>query len=375
MTTKDNNKVIPSTDSKTVERITELCKIILVNEDKLDKVKGEKYIKIHIDEDIRFTGDRYNIRYIVQKEVMQYIENCPSNAQLFAFASDSNFHIFRKSFKDYYYKYYYMQQQDISSLVYPVEFEYVFDFIQEAIDFHTLYEKFSIKMSEEAVKRAKREAVEASQDAANAATIAAQHAEKAANNAATKAVEQAIKQVNDEKIIENQVTISVDKEMNRVTAKISETSVTILGIFAGIVLTVVAGLFYSSSVIDNINAANFYRLISASALVGFVCFNLLALMFRYIERIRNSNESKTPFFSKVTLFVSITLLIIMIAFAVLQFHVPSDIAISNKEEKTFDVNVTIPQSEVSDETTDTKDVLESDAQNKENTSDKGNTQK
>lgn len=74
-------------------------------------------------------------------------------------------------------------------------------------------------------------------------------------------------------------------ELKEQTNKLSETSVTILGMFTGIVLTVVAGLFYSSSVLENISNVNFYILMSAAALVGLVCMHLISAMFRFIVRI------------------------------------------------------------------------------------------
>lgn len=140
---------------------------------------------------------------------------------------------------------------------------------------------------------------------------------------------------------------------------------------AGIVLTIVAGLFYSSSVIESLSNANFYRAISTSALVGVVCFDLIALMFSYIERIKNSDtvnekasgkkntsdekvsdkkntevqsntgegnsavkddllkngklESNTPelpFFGKTTKAINIVLISIMIVFAIAQEVIP-----------------------------------------------------
>lgn len=79
----------------------------------------------------------------------------------------------------------------------------------------------------------------------------------------------------------------------RLSNKTAETSVTILGIFAGIVLTIVAGLFYSSSVIESINSASIPKLILVASLVGFICINIIAVMFHYIDRFRVNKTTDT----------------------------------------------------------------------------------
>ncbi len=321
-----NNNIVgpPKVDEITTGKIDELCNLILVNEDTLNFEECKKYIVEHIDNNIAFCGDRYGIRSIVQKRIAKYIKECPSLVQLFSFKSDNNFQRFRNDFHGYYYYYYYTKQGSPSPFVYPIEFEYVFDAIQEAIDFYVLYEQFSLKLEEEAVKRATEEATIASQKAVSDAKLAAKNAEEAANEAANKAVDSVIEQVVEKKRLEDKITNSVDEQMNRVTSKVSETSVTILGIFAGIVLTVVAGLFYSSSVLASLNSANYCRLISVASLVGFVCFSLIALMFRYIERIRYADKKDTPRFNKLTISISIILLCVMVVFGLLQFIIPDN---------------------------------------------------
>lgn len=291
MTSINNNVVSPKADKQTNERINALCEIILVNEDILDLDNGKKYIEEHINNNIVLSADKGSIRIIVQNKIAQYIDQCPSTAQLFAFASNNRYHKFCRDFVEHYYHYYYSTSKPHSSLIFPVEFNYIFDCIQEAIDFHTLYEKFSIKMADDAVERAKKEASEASEKAAIAAKLAAKNAEKAANEAASKAVENSIEQVIEAKKLDERITESVDKQMGRVTSRMSETSATILGIFAAIVLTAVAGLFYSSSVISNLAKADLCKLICISSLVGMVCIDLISFLFYFIEKIKDSSST------------------------------------------------------------------------------------
>ncbi len=277
MPTKDNI----STETKEV--INELCDIILINGDVLDKNKRKQYIENYISKNIKLSGDNYEVRHVVQKKVVQYIDDCPS-VQLFQFATDSKFHYYRKEFKEDYYSYWYSQKQSILDVEYPEVFEYVFDFIQESIDSHTLFRNFSIRTMDDAVNRAKREAEDAAQSAANSAMIAVEKAEKAADEAAEKAIKTVLKS---DKITES-ISQKINEQMVYVTRKVSETSVTILGIFAGIVLAVVGGMFYSSSVMENLYHTNLDKLICIAALVGFIFFNLIVILFRYVERIRNS---------------------------------------------------------------------------------------
>lgn len=288
----------------TCEKINELCDIILVYEDDLNFEKAKKYIENHIRENVIFSGDLYDIRSYVQSKVESYLDNIGSDAPAFSFAGDNRFHKYRKQFKDYYYQYYNdlirTEDDERSSLVYPAEFGYVFDAIQEYINYHTIYYNLTIKIIEDVKTHTTNEVSKAVQTAAEQATQAADNASaaqmnaiiaaKKAKNAANKATEEAIDQIIKDKKLDKRIEDNIDGQMIKVTSKISETSVTILGIFAGIVLAVVAGLFYSSSVLENINNASPSKLLLVSSLVGLVCLNILAVMFFYIEKFRRSPE-------------------------------------------------------------------------------------
>ena len=126
----------------------------------------------------------------------------------------------------------------------------------------------------------------------------------------------------------------------------SERNVTILSIFAGIVLTVVAGLIYSSSLLNNIQESNFYRLVSLAALVGLVCYNLIGIMYLFIERRIPRKES---IFSKLTIGVSATLLIITILFACLQGY--CDVNDRDQSEHNSDNETNYINSEMTTEST------------------------
>ncbi|BEU88685.1 hypothetical protein TAMA11512_21490 [Selenomonas sp. TAMA-11512] len=66
--------------------------------------------------------------------------------------------------------------------------------------------------------------------------------------------------------------------------------ITILGIFSSIVITFVAGMAFSTSILGNIDKASIYRLILIIAIVGLGLFNLVNLLLRFIQRINRGYE-------------------------------------------------------------------------------------
>lgn len=139
---------------------------------------------------------------------------------------------------------------------------------------------------------------EATKAAEISAGLAAQKAEQAANEA--------------EKAAKKAVQSAVKDKMTEITQHTAETSVTVLGIFASIVLTVVTGIVYSSSALENIDTPNFCRLICVLSLVGLICFNLIAIMLRFVERFRDKSDVKNTYFSRTTVFISIVLVVFVI---------------------------------------------------------------
>ncbi|MCQ2936979.1 hypothetical protein JT120_01265 [Helicobacter pylori] len=68
--------------------------------------------------------------------------------------------------------------------------------------------------------------------------------------------------------------------------------ITILGIFASIVLTFVGGLAFSTSVLSNIDKANAYRLVFVMAFIALFFGNILYLLFSFLSKISLSKEEK-----------------------------------------------------------------------------------
>lgn len=66
------------------------------------------------------------------------------------------------------------------------------------------------------------------------------------------------------------------------TKGIKQEVITILGIFAAIILAFTGGMAFSTSVLANIHLSSIYRIITAILLIGFVVFNILYALFYFI---------------------------------------------------------------------------------------------
>lgn len=75
-------------------------------------------------------------------------------------------------------------------------------------------------------------------------------------------------------------------EMEQKIESIHKDSITILGIFASIVLSFTAGIVFSSSVLENVHKASPYRIVGTILLIGFVLTNIITILLVYIDRIR-----------------------------------------------------------------------------------------
>lgn len=84
---------------------------------------------------------------------------------------------------------------------------------------------------------------------------------------------------------------SVKKEIKG----IQKEYITILGIFASIVLAFIGGIAFSTSVLQNIHNSSIYRIVFVSSLIGLVVINVLYSLFFYIDRIVNDNTDPKIF--------------------------------------------------------------------------------
>lgn len=72
-------------------------------------------------------------------------------------------------------------------------------------------------------------------------------------------------------------------------------SITILGIFASIVLSFTAGIVFTSSVLQNIDKASPFRLFAITLTIGFVIINIIAILLVYISKIKSVKYVKMKY--------------------------------------------------------------------------------
>lgn len=94
-------------------------------------------------------------------------------------------------------------------------------------------------------------------------------------------------------------TQKINKDINEQLEHVADESskmraeyISILGIFASIVLAFVGGLTYSTSVLSNIHKASVYRTVIVTAIIGMVLIFTLWLLMDFIKSIHGQNKRK-----------------------------------------------------------------------------------
>ena len=223
--------------------VANFCNIILTKKDELNFQEAKQFIDKLTKKDkavlnLEEPENDAFIRSMLQVQITKYLDSysdfSDSNGvkRPFEFDGAGKYKLFCENCKKCY-------KRNNANAPFPPILEFALKYIQEMSEHYRIFSSFydvrSKETALEILENVKKEAADKANEAVKTAT----------EESAKKAVESA-----------------VEEKMKEVTKDISETSVTILGIFAGIVLTIVAGLFYSSSVIDNINSASIYKLIS-----------------------------------------------------------------------------------------------------------------
>lgn len=356
------------------------CKIILTDNDCFNYEQAEEYIdKLTDSNKSDLNSVKEDLKKAIQDmaliQIINYLQGFHSATigSPFQFDSGDSFFQYRKHFEEYY-------AVKNNNIDIPYVFRVIFDYIKSTSDHYRIFEQFynvrvvetsdtilakTQSQAEEAVKagveKATKEATKRVEDAVNNAINEASNKAQAFAEVASESAKTAMEKAKGaaEKAAEEATKNAIELEMNKVTKHISETSVTILGIFSGIVLTVVAGLFYSSSVLENINSANFFRLLTVAALVGLVCFGLIVIMFKFIEQIsgkpnNTGGSGNNNFFSDITVrIVTGILIVVMLVGFIFQFIFPNETE-STSENITNQVTVqtTVPKSDSQDDNTD-----------------------
>ena len=81
-----------------------------------------------------------------------------------------------------------------------------------------------------------------------------------------------------------ETSLEVSKaDIEKSLKKIEREYITILGIFASIVLAFVGNLAFSTSVLENIDKASIYRVLMVVCLIGMIFVNIIYLLLKFIE--------------------------------------------------------------------------------------------
>lgn len=86
--------------------------------------------------------------------------------------------------------------------------------------------------------------------------------------------------------------------------------VSILGIFAAILLAFISGIVFTNSVLNNIDKASIYRILMVMAIIGIVMYNSIYILLRFIEKFTYNRDRVG--FGKSWIAVNVILIIIMI---------------------------------------------------------------
>lgn len=81
--------------------------------------------------------------------------------------------------------------------------------------------------------------------------------------------------------------------------------ITILGIFASVVLTFVGGLVFTSSILQNMHQVSIYRLVFVIALLGLVVFDVIMILIKFLYDINDSYIDIIGWFIGFNAFVAI----------------------------------------------------------------------
>lgn len=95
----------------------------------------------------------------------------------------------------------------------------------------------------------------------------------------TKSMVAKLNEANKELHIESE---KLKNEINDSQKKMQNEYITILGIFASIVLAFTGGMTFSSSVLENIDKSSIYRIILVICLLGIVLFNVIWMLIKFL---------------------------------------------------------------------------------------------
>lgn len=121
------------------------------------------------------------------------------------------------------------------------------------------------------------------------------------------------------------------KSLSEKAANMQKDYITILGIFSSIVITFVAGMVFSSSVLNNIDKVSIYRLTFVVILIALLLFNLLNLLLDFIAKVNlktpivisRKNDNSLSIIGEINMFLFLMMVADIILWAVYWYRATS----------------------------------------------------
>ena len=111
-------------------------------------------------------------------------------------------------------------------------------------------------------------------------------------------------------------------EMSDRLKRLETEYITILGIFASVVLAFIGGLVFSTSVLQNMGSVGIYRLVLVVLLLGFVLINTINILLRYIFKLNHAEKVKIPIMW-VNIVFGVLLILLLISWMIQAHEIPA----------------------------------------------------
>lgn len=123
--------------------------------------------------------------------------------------------------------------------------------------------------------------------------------------------------------------------------------ITILGIFAAIVLAFVGSFTFSTSVLNNVTNTNIYKLAFIAVVIGFVFYNLVGILIDFlkeindkVERADNGKIKEDSTRKRVNRLLMIIILAVLLGYGLTKVTLPERVYIGTSQVQSSEINPT-----------------------------------
>lgn len=108
------------------------------------------------------------------------------------------------------------------------------------------------------------------------------------------------------------------REIRQSTQEATKSFITILGIFASIIIAFVSGISFSSSILSNIDKTNILKLLIVISFIAMFITNILNFLFYFIKTIHFGKEFKEPMLNCGIIIFNLIIFCLIIALIIIQ---------------------------------------------------------